>query len=241
MKAVILAGGTGTRLMPLTKLLNKHLLPVGRLPMICYSINSLQEAGITDILLITSRVSAGMFTSFLGSGVEYGVSLTYRIQEEAGGIAQALELARSFVGEDAKFIVLLGDNLFEESLAPHLEAFMQQADGAMVLLKQVPDPERYGVPVFDEEGQIVHIDEKPKKPLTDSCVTGIYLFDREVFHFIAAQTPSLRGELEITDVNNVYASMGKLAHRYITGWWTDAGTFQSLLEASIKFSGDDGP
>ncbi|WP_308635570.1 sugar phosphate nucleotidyltransferase [Paenibacillus silvisoli] len=240
MKAVILAGGTGTRLLPLTRLMNKHLLPVGKLPMICYGIDSLREAGITDIMLITSRVSAGMFTSYLGSGAEHGVSLTYRIQEEAGGIAQALELAQSFVGEDAKFIVLLGDNLFEEPLAPHIEAFMRQEDGAMVLLKQVPDPERYGIPVFDESGRIVHIDEKPAHPKSDSCVTGIYMFDSAVFRFIGAQTPSQRGELEITDVNNVYARLGKLAHRHINGWWTDAGTFQSLLEASLKLSGKEG-
>ncbi|RAP77403.1 sugar phosphate nucleotidyltransferase [Paenibacillus montanisoli] len=238
MKAVILAGGTGTRLLPLTRLLNKHLLPVGKHPMICYGINSLKEAGITEIMLITSRVSAGMFTSFLGSGAEYGVSLTYRIQEEAGGIAQALELAQPYIGEDAKFIVLLGDNLFEEPLAPHIEAFMRQEDGAMVLLKQVPDPERYGIPVFDEAGRIIHIDEKPAQPLSDSCVTGIYMFDSSVFGFIATQTPSKRGELEITDVNNVYARLGKLAYRHLSGWWTDAGTFQSLHEAALKFSGN---
>lgn len=239
LKAVILAGGTGTRLLPLTRLLNKHLLPVGKQPMICYSINSLKEAGITDIMLVTSRHAAGMFTAFLGSGQEYGVSLTYRIQEEAGGIAQALTLSQTYIADDPKFVVLLGDNLYEESLRPHLDAFAQQPDGAMVLLKQVPDPERYGVPLFDENGRITYIEEKPQYPQTDSCVTGIYMYDSSVFAFIATQTPSQRGELEITDVNNVYASQGKLEYRHLTGWWTDAGTFQSLHEAAIKMMGDE--
>ncbi|MBO7744752.1 NTP transferase domain-containing protein [Paenibacillus sp. MWE-103] len=238
MKAVILAGGTGTRLRPLTKLLNKHMLPVGRLPMICYGLNSLRAAGITDILLVTGPDALGDFASFLGGGREYGVSLTYRVQEEAGGIAQALELARPFVGEDGKFVVLLGDNLFEEPLKPHLDAFRAQADGAMVLLKRVPDPERYGVPVFDEAGRIAHIDEKPAAPRTDSCVTGIYMYDGTVFDLIKQQTPSQRGELEITDVNNAYAAKGKLDYRHLSGWWTDAGTFGSLLEASHKLMGD---
>lgn len=238
MKAVILAGGTGTRLQPLTKLLNKHLLPVGRLPMICYGIRKLKEAGIGNILLVTGREAAGMFTSFLGSGRDYGVSLTYRIQEEAGGIAQALELARPFIGEDGKFVVLLGDNLFEEPLKPHLEAFERQHGGAMVLLKQVPDPERYGVPEFGEDGKIVRIVEKPVRPQTDSCVTGIYFFDRTVFEIIEGQAPSHRGELEITDVNNDYAARGKLSHACMTGWWTDAGTFESLQEASAKLMGE---
>jgi glucose-1-phosphate thymidylyltransferase len=237
LKAVILAGGTGTRLLPLTRLLNKHLLPVGKLPMICYSIHKLKEAGITDILIVTGRDAAGSFTSFLGSGHDFGVSLTYRIQEEAGGIAQALQLAQPFVGDESKFLVLLGDNLFEEPLKPHLEAFKRQKEGAMVLLKQVPDPGRYGVPVFGANGAIQRIDEKPDHPQTDCCVTGIYMFDNSVFTFIAEQTPSQRGELEITDVNNAYAHKGKLAHSRLTGWWTDAGTFESLQEASIKLMG----
>lgn len=237
MKAVILAGGTGTRLLPLTKLMNKHLLPVGKLPMICYSIMKLKEAGITEILIVTGREAAGSFIAFLGSGREYGVSLTYRIQEEAGGIAQALELAQSFVGTDRKFAVLLGDNLFEEPLSAHLERFRQQPGGAMVLLKQVPDPHRYGVPVFDADGRIARIDEKPVIPRSDRCVTGIYLFDESVFSLIAHQEPSLRGELEITDVNNTYAAQGMLEYGELSGWWTDAGTFESLLEAAVKLMG----
>jgi glucose-1-phosphate thymidylyltransferase len=234
LKAVILAGGTGTRLLPLTRLMNKHLLPVGRQPMICYSLQKLKEAGITDILIVTGRDAAGLFTGFLGGGREYGVSLTYRIQEEAGGIAQALELARPYVGGDRKFIALLGDNLFEEPLKPHLDVFERQPEGAMVLLKRVPDPERYGVPVFGPDGRIKHIEEKPAHPKTDSCVTGIYFFDDEVFRFISAQSPSQRGELEITDVNNAYARSGKLEYRELRGWWTDAGTFESLHEASVR-------
>ncbi|BBH18685.1 glucose-1-phosphate thymidylyltransferase [Paenibacillus baekrokdamisoli] len=237
MKAVILAGGTGTRLLPLTRLLNKHLLPVGKLPMICYSLQSLNEAGISDILLVTGRQAAGSFIQFLGSGYEYGVSLTYRIQEEAGGIAQALELAKPFVGNDQKFVVLLGDNLFEESLKPHIDAFEQQPEGAMVLLKQVPDPERYGVPVFDANGYIERIDEKPAHPQTNYCVTGIYMYDTSVFTYITEQAPSNRGELEITDVNNAYAGKRKLAFSHLQGWWTDAGTFDSLLEAAVKLMG----
>ncbi|WP_274649446.1 sugar phosphate nucleotidyltransferase [Paenibacillus humicola] len=234
MKAVILAGGTGTRLLPLTRILNKHLLPVGRLPMISYSLEKLKEAGITDILIVTSKEAAGMFAEFLGSGREFGVLLTYRIQEDAGGIAQALELAESFVGGERKFIVLLGDNLFEEPLAGHLAAFEKQPEGAMVLLKRVPDPHRYGVPVFGPDGRIERIEEKPPQPQTDFCVTGIYLFDETVFRLIARQEPSKRGELEITDVNNAYASAGLLAHRTMEGWLIDAGTFESLQEASAR-------
>lgn len=237
MKAVILAGGTGSRLLPLTRLLNKHLLPVGRLPMISYGIDRLKEAGVTDILIVTSREAAGAFIGFLGSGLESGVSLTYRIQEEAGGIAQALELARPYVGNDGKFIVLLGDNLFEESLAPHLDAFRQQPEGAMVLLKQVPDPERYGVPKFNEAGEIALIEEKPAQPDNNWCVTGIYGFDGHVFDYIADIEPSQRGELEITDVNNAYAARGLLRHSKLQGWWTDAGTFASLQEAAQRLSG----
>ncbi len=233
MKAVLLAGGTGTRLRPLTNLINKHLLPVGDRPMIAHAIDKLKQAGITDILLVTGRSSAGWFTSYLGSGKDEDVSLTYRIQEEAGGIAQALALAEPFIGTDDKFVVQLGDNLYEESLRPHLEAFRQQASGALVLLKQVEDPKRYGVPVFDASGgRIVRIEEKPAKPACDLCVTGIYMYSSDVFSRIQDIRPSARGELEITDVNNAYAASGELSHRLLSGWWTDAGTFDSLHEAA---------
>jgi len=232
-KAVILAGGTGSRLRPLTNLINKHLLPVGDRPMISHAIDKLKEAGITDIMLITGRASAGWFTSYLGSGSDDEVSITYRIQEEAGGIAQALSLAEPFIGTDDKFVVLLGDNLYEEPLRPHLDAFRSQPAGALVLLKQVDDPKRYGVPVFDASGtKIVRIEEKPEEPACDLCVTGIYMYGADVFERIAAIRPSARGELEITDVNNAYAASGQLAHRMLSGWWTDAGTFDSLYEAA---------
>lgn len=181
MKAVILAGGTGTRLKPLTGYLNKHMLPVGRYPMIHYAVAKLQEAGISDILLITGRMAAGMFIQYLGSGEELGVSLTYRIQEEAGGIAQALDLAEPFVGNGEKFVLLLGDNLFEHSLRGYAEQYERQEAGAMVLLKQVEDPHRYGVPTFGEgkNGRIItRITEKPEHPDTDFSVTGIYFMIR---------------------------------------------------------------
>lgn len=207
--------------------------------MICYGIQKLKEAGVTEILLVTGRQAAGAFISYLGSGRESGVSLTYRIQEEAGGIAQALELAQPFIGNDRKFIVLLGDNLFEESLSAHLDAFARQKEGAMVLLKEVPDPERYGVPVFNAAGSITKIEEKPKQPKNNWCVTGIYCFDDQVFPYIAGIAPSQRGELEITDVNNAYAFRGLLRHSYMHGWWTDAGTFESLQEASLKLAGSE--
>jgi len=238
LKAVLLAGGTGSRLRPLTKLYNKHMLPVGDRPMIGHAIAKVKEAGIRDVVLVTGRESAGAFIAYLGSGREEGLSITYRIQEEAGGIAEALAQAESAVDPDDKIVVMLGDNLFEESLKPHLEAFAAQPDGAMVLVKRVSDPRRYGVPVFDESGRIVRIEEKPERPASDLCVTGIYFYHADVFGIIRRLKPSRRGELEITDVNNVYAAAGKLTHRTLTGWWTDAGTFDSLHEASNRLRRD---
>lgn len=235
MKAVILAGGTGTRLRPLTSVINKHLLPVGDRPMIGHALSKLKEAGITDILIVTGRSAVGLFTAYLGSGRDEGVSITYRVQEEAGGIAQALAVAEPFIGQDGKFVVLLGDNLFEEPLLPHLEAFAKQKSGAMVLLKAVGDPRRYGVPVFDRKGsRIMRIEEKPDRPQSAYCVTGIYMYDCTVFTRIRSVAPSRRGEMEITDVNNAYAAAGQLAYRVLDGWWADAGTFDSLHEASCK-------
>jgi len=235
LKAVLLAGGTGTRLRPLTKLYNKHLLPVGDRPMIGHAIAKVKEAGITEVVLVTGRESAGSFIAYLGSGRGEGLSITYRIQEEAGGIAEALAQAESAIDPDDKIVVLLGDNLFEEPLKPHLEAFEAQPDGAMVLLKQVDDPGRYGVPVFDGSGRIARIEEKPDRPASDLCVTGIYFYHADVFGIIRRLKPSRRGELEITDVNNAYAAAGKLTHRTLTGWWTDAGTFDSWYEAIDRF------
>lgn len=238
MKAVILAGGTGSRLKPLTYWTNKHLLPVGSYPMICYGIAKLRDAGIRDIVIVTTRGAIGGFADVLGSGRDWGVSIVYRIQEEAGGIAQALELARPVMSPNEKFIVLLGDNLFEESLRPYCEIYERQAAGAMVLLKKVDDPRRYGVPKLDaKSGRIEYIEEKPEDPKSDYCVTGLYFYDTSVFKLIDGVKPSRRGELEITDVNNAYAGLGQLAYRELAAWWTDAGTFESLEEAGRRLKG----
>lgn len=231
MKGVILAGGTGTRLAPLTTIINKHLLPVGKYPMIYYGIEKLKQAGIDDILLITGKASAGDFIHYLGSGRQWNVKLTYRIQEEASGIADALELAEPFILPGEKFIVLLGDNLFADDLSGYIEQFLIQPEKAMVLLKEVDDPERYGVPSF-KDGRIEHIIEKPDHPPSFYCVTGIYGYDSGVFERVRQIAPSARGELEISDVNNLYAKEGELAHQILRGWWIDAGTFSSLQEAS---------
>jgi len=237
-KAVILAGGTGTRLKPLTYWTNKHLLPVGTYPMICYGITKLREAGMRDIVLVTGRSSVAGFADVLGSGRDWGVSLIYRLQEEAGGIAQALDLARPVIAPGEKFAVLLGDNLFEESLLPYRRMFEKQPDGAMVLLKKVDDPTRYGVPELDSEtGKILRIVEKPTHPPSSYCVTGIYFYDSEVFDIIDGIRPSDREEMEITDVNNIYARQGRLRHAELTGWWTDAGTFATLEEAGRRLKG----
>jgi glucose-1-phosphate thymidylyltransferase len=230
MKGVILAGGSGTRLFPLTKMMNKHLLPVGKNPMICYGLDKLRRAGIEDILIVMGKQSAGLYTHFLGNGSEWGVRLTYKIQEEAGGIAQALALSEGFIQSGEKFVVLLGDNLFEDDISPYVQAFDNQSKGAKVLLKEVEDPRRYGVPILEGE-KIAAIEEKPEKPMSNYCVTGIYMYDSTVFDLIGRIKPSGRGELEITDVNNIYASEGHLSYHILSGWWTDAGTFQSLHEA----------
>lgn len=233
MKGVILAGGTGTRLRPLTQMINKHLLPVGKYPMIYYAIEKLREAGIGDILLVTGKQSAALYIDFLGSGKKWGVKITYKIQEEAGGIAEALELAESIVHPGEKLIVLLGDNLFESSLTAYVKEFDLQPDGAKVFLKAVDDPRRYGVPVMDG-ALIKRIDEKPENPQSSYCVTGIYMYDSSVFGLIKAIEPSARGEMEITDVNNLYAEKGKLTYHILDGWWIDAGTFPSWYEATEK-------
>ncbi|MFC5405513.1 sugar phosphate nucleotidyltransferase [Cohnella soli] len=238
MKAVILAGGTGTRLKPLTYWTNKHLLPVGSYPMICYGVTKLRDAGIRDIVIVTGRSALGSFADVLGSGRDWGVSIAYKVQEEAGGIAQALDLARPLLLPKEKFVVLLGDNLFEESLQPYREHFERQPEGAMVLLKKVADPRRYGVPKIDpNSGVIQSIEEKPENPPSEYCVTGIYFYDTEVFTWINGIKPSRRGELEITDVNNAFAKEGKLHYKELTGWWTDAGTFESLEEAGKRLKG----
>jgi len=206
--------------------------------MICYGVAKLREAGIRDIVIVTNRTAIGGFADVLGSGRDWGVSIVYRIQEEAGGIAQALELARPIMAPKEKFIVLLGDNLFEESLRPYCEAYEKQNGGAMLLLKKVEDPSRYGVPKLEERsGRIEYIEEKPEQPKSNYCVTGLYFYDSGVFDLIDGVKPSRRGELEITDVNNAFARMGVLTYQELKAWWTDAGTFESLEEAGRRLKG----
>jgi glucose-1-phosphate thymidylyltransferase len=231
MKGVVLAGGLGTRLYPLTKVTNKHLLPVYDKPMIYYPIRTLVNAGITDIMLVTGGNNAGDFLRLLGNGKEFGLQgLSYAYQEGEGGIADALSLAEHFAAGD-KIVVVLGDNIIEKNIIAAKKKFEQQQKGAMILLKEVPDPQRFGVPVFDDE-RIVRIEEKPKVPKSPYAVTGIYFYDNRVFDIIRTLTPSDRGELEITDVNNRYLEEGTLSWDVLDGWWTDAGTFDSLLRAT---------
>lgn len=230
MKGIILAGGTGSRLYPLTKVTNKHLLPVGRYPMIFHAVHKLKSAGIADILIVTGKEHMGDVVNLLGSGSELGVNFTYKVQDEAGGIAQALHLAEHFVGGD-RMVVILGDNVFESALTPFIEKFRAQPAGAKILLQKVEDPARFGVPEIDGN-RIVSIEEKPKYPKSSYAVTGIYMFDSNVFAIIKTLAPSARGELEITDVNNAYIANGQLTYDVLDGWWTDAGTHASLARAN---------
>jgi len=230
MKGIILAGGTGSRLFPLTKVTNKHLLPVGRKPMIFHPIDKLLEAGIKEILIVTGVDHMGDVVSLLGSGREFGCEFTYRVQDEAGGIAQALGLARNFVHTD-QMVVILGDNIFADNIKPFVANFRKQGKGAKILLKKVDDPERYGV--AELQGQrVIGIEEKPKKPKSQFAVTGIYMYDAAVFDIIKTLKPSGRGELEITDVNNAYIARKRMTCDILEGWWTDAGTFDSLKRAN---------
>lgn len=230
MKGVILAGGTGSRLYPLTKVTNKHLLPVGKYPMIFYSIIKLKEAGVLDILVVTGKDHMGDVVNLLGSGSEMGVYFTYKVQDEAGGIAQALGLADQFVGDD-QMVVILGDNVFSDSITPFVHNFREQQKGAKILIQQVQDPSRYGVPELNEE-RIVSIEEKPQKPKSNYAVTGIYMYDCSVFEIVKTLKPSGRGELEITDVNNAFIKKNELTYDILQGWWTDAGTHASLAKAN---------
>ncbi len=230
MKGVVLAGGLGTRLLPLTRITNKHLLPVFDRPMIFYPLQTLINAGITDILLVTGGPHAGDFLRLLGDGHEFGLKhLNYTYQEGEGGIAAALALAEHFADRD-KLCVILGDNLIEGSIAAAVERFQQQPQGARIVLKEVPDAERFGVAEL-RAGRIVSIEEKPTHPRSHYAVTGIYLYDGRVFDIIRTLRPSARGELEITDVNNWYLARRELACELLDGWWTDAGTFESLHRA----------
>ena len=228
MKGIILAGGTGSRLFPLTKVTNKHLLPVYDKPMIYYPLMTLVDAGISEIMIVSGRGHAGHFLELLGSGIESGAQLTYEIQEGAGGIAQALGLARRWAGDDS-VTVILGDNIFEDSVKKAVQSF---TSGARVFLKEVPDAERFGVAEVSGN-RIVGIEEKPKEPKSNLAVTGLYIYDSEVFRIIHELKPSGRGELEITDVNNAYILKGAMTFSRLKGFWSDAGTFDSLLRASV--------
>jgi glucose-1-phosphate thymidylyltransferase len=238
MKGILLAGGSGSRLLPLTKVTNKHLLPIGRKPMIYYPIEKLRDAGIHEILVVTGRDHMGDVMNLLGSGRDFGVSFTYRVQDEAGGIAQALGLAEQFVGRD-RCVVILGDNVFRASIRPYVESFAAQPRGAKILLKRVKDPARYGVAeVSLADRKILSIEEKPARPKSDFAVTGIYMFDADVFEIIRTLRPSGRGEMEITDVNNAYVARGSMTWDELDGEWTDAGTFESLLFANRLMAED---
>jgi len=231
MKGAVLAGGTGSRLFPLTKITNKHLLPVYDKPMVYYPIQTLVNAGVTEILIVTGGRNAGDFLRLLGNGREFGLQrLHYAYQEGEGGIAEALSLAEPFT-DGHKLCVILGDNLIEHNLCSAVESFRRQPRGAKVILKEVPDPERFGVPEIRGQ-QIVRIEEKPKVPKSPYAVTGFYFYDASVFDKIRKLKPSQRGELEITDVNNFYIQEGTLTYEILDGWWTDAGTFESLLHAN---------
>jgi glucose-1-phosphate thymidylyltransferase len=230
LKGIILAGGTGSRLYPLTKVTNKHLLPVGKYPMIFHSIAKLKEASIQDILIVTGKEHMGDVVNLLGSGHEFGVVLTYKVQDEAGGIAQALGLAEQFVCGD-QMVVILGDNVFEDSIADYVGNFRNQKTGAKILIQEVHDPQRYGVPELNGK-QIISIEEKPTQPKSNYAVTGIYMYDSKVFDIIKTLKPSGRGELEITDVNNAYLNEETLTYDILQGWWTDAGTHASLTKAN---------
>jgi len=245
MKGVVLAGGLGTRLLPLTRATNKHLLPVFDRPMIFYPIQTLLNAGIRDILLVTGGPHAGHFLRVLGNGDEFGLThLNYAFQEGEGGIAAALSLAEHFA-DGGKLCVILGDNLIEGTIAPAVARFRKQGRGARILVKEVPDAERFGVAEL-RGGRVLSIEEKPKRPRSRYAVTGIYMYDARVFDFIRTLKPSRRGELEITDVNNWYLRRGELTCEVLEGWWTDAGTIASLhragnLVAETGANRTDGP
>ena len=225
-KGIVLAGGTGSRLYPLTKVTNKHLLPVGREPMIFHAINKFVEAGITDIMIVTGIDHMGDMVSQLGSGKSFNCHFTYRVQDEPGGIAQALYLAKDFA-KGHPISVILGDNIFKDSLKPYLDGFLSQKEGARLILKEVEGPDRFGVATIDGE-KLVKIVEKPDEPESNLAVTGIYFYDEKVFSYIETCKPSDRGELEITDVNNAYIQNGNCFFDQFKGWWSDAGTFDSL-------------
>ncbi len=228
MKGIILAGGTGSRLYPLTKVTNKHLLPVYDKPMIFYPIQTLIDAGIKEIMIVSGRGHAGHFLELLGSGADLGVKFTYEIQEEAGGIAQALSLAENFADED-DVAVILGDNIFQDNIEKDISNF---TGGAKIFLKEVSDAHRFGVAEIKGD-RVIGIEEKPKEPKSSFAVTGLYIYSNNVFNVVKTLKPSARGELEITDVNNSFVNNGTMEYRILDGFWSDAGTFESLLRAGV--------
>ena len=231
MKGVVLAGGTGSRLYPLTKITNKHLLPIYNKPMIYYPVEALDNAGIRDILIVTGGKNSGDFLRLLSNGKEFGLKhLDYTVQEGEGGIAEALSLAEHFA-DSGQICVILGDNIIEYNIRRAADDFCRQAIGAKILLKKVPDAERFGVAEI-RGNRIVNIEEKPRNPKSDYAVTGIYFYDATVFEKAKQLKPSARGELEITDVNNAYIRESTMTCDFLDGWWTDAGTFDSLLRAA---------
>ena len=229
LRGIVLAGGTGSRLRPLTKVTNKHLLGVGQKPMIYYPIEKLTAAGIDEILIVTGVEHMGDVVSLLGSGKDFNCRFTYKVQDEAGGIAQALALAENFA-QGQPVAVILGDNLFQASLKSYAEKFIAQGAGARILIREVSDPHRFGVAEL-ADGKIIGIEEKPQEPKSNYAVTGIYFYDGGVYDIIRTLKPSARGELEITHVNDAYIAKGRLAYDVLEGWWTDAGTFESLARA----------
>jgi glucose-1-phosphate thymidylyltransferase len=232
MKGIVLCGGLGTRLHPLTKITNKHLLPIYNRPMVYYPIRTLVDAGITEILIVTGGRNAGDFLQLLGNGKEFGLRhLDYTYQEGEGGIAAALLLAEYFVDKHPA-CVILGDNLYEKSVRESAAEFVKRGRGAKIHLKKVENPQRFGVPVISGD-RILNIEEKPKVPKSDFAVTGLYMYDSAVFDIIRTLKPSGRGELEITDVNNAYIERNEMSYSIVDGWWSDAGTFDSLLRTNI--------
>lgn len=231
MKGIVLAGGLGSRLRPLTAITNKHLLPIYDQPMIYYPIQTLVNAGITDIMIVTGGNSAGDFLRLLGNGKAFGLKhINYTYQEGEGGIAQALSLVEHFAS-DNPVCVVLGDNIIEGNIRSAVRAYRHQGGGAKIILKKVPDPKRFGVPELDGR-KVVRIEEKPQLPRSEYAVIGVYMYDSSVFEIIRTLKPSSRGELEITDVNNAYIQRNEMTWEELEGWWTDAGTFESLLRAS---------
>ncbi|MBI3317895.1 MAG: NTP transferase domain-containing protein [Candidatus Omnitrophica bacterium] len=237
MKGVILAGGLGTRLRPLTNVTNKHLLPIYDRPMIFYPLQTLVRAGIRDILIVTGGNNAGDFLRLIGNGSAFGLKhVNYTYQKGEGGIADALKLAEHFA-DGEKLVVILGDNILQADITPYVEAYKRQPSGAKILLKRVSDPERFGVAVFRGK-RVLAIEEKPRRPKSNCIVTGVYLYDAQVFDIVRTLVPSGRGELEITDVNNAYIRRRQMTYNLLKGWWSDCGTFDSLLRAAQLIARD---